>query len=103
MRRCSPPNGTVTAYADDGGRELTIPLRPLMMLNARLQFVMVYTVAPDAKNRAVEDLGRALDEGAIRVGPEAGLPLHHFPLEQAANAHAALEHGVVGKVLIDVR
>jgi NADPH:quinone reductase len=97
------PNGTVTAYADDSGRELAIPLRPLMMRNARLQFVMVYTVAPDAKNRAVGDLSRALDEGTIRVGPDAGLPLHHFPLEQTADAHAALEQGAVGKVLIDVR
>jgi NADPH2:quinone reductase len=97
------PNGTVTAYADDGGRELAISLRPFMMLNARLQFVMVYTVAPDAKNRAVDDLSRALAERAIRVGPEAGLPLHHFPLERTADAHVAVEQGVVGKVLIDVR
>lgn len=32
----------------------------------------------------------------------AGLPLHRFPLERAAAAHAAVESGVVGKVLIDV-
>ena len=95
--------GTVAAYADDAGRELTVPLRPLMMRNARLQMVMVYTVAPDAKHHAVEDLSRALREGAIRVGTEAGLPLHHFPLEQAAEAHAALAGGAVGKVLLDVR
>jgi NADPH2:quinone reductase len=95
--------GTVAAYADDAGRELTIPLRPLMMRNARLQLVMVYTVAQDAKHHAVEDLGRALHERAIRVGAEAGLPLHHFPLEQAAQAHSALAEGAVGKVLLDVR
>ena len=41
-------------------------------------------------------------DGAVRVGEEAGLPLHHFPLEQAAEAHAAVENGAVGKVLIDV-
>ena len=35
-------------------------------------------------------------------GDEAGLPLHHYPLEQAAEAHAAVENGAVGKVLIDV-
>jgi NADPH2:quinone reductase len=28
--------------------------------------------------------------------------LHHFPLPEAAAAHAAVERGVVGKVLIDV-
>jgi NADPH2:quinone reductase len=30
------------------------------------------------------------------------MPLHHFPLERAADAHAAVENGAVGKVLIDV-
>jgi NADPH2:quinone reductase len=36
------------------------------------------------------------------VGEEAGLPLHHYPLEQAAEAHAAVEGRAIGKVLIDV-
>jgi NADPH:quinone reductase len=36
------------------------------------------------------------------VGAEAGLPLHRFALEQTAEAHAAVERGAVGKVLIDV-
>jgi NADPH2:quinone reductase len=42
-------------------------------------------------------------DGAVRAGIEAGLPLHHYSLEQAAEAHAAVERGTVGKVLIDVR
>ncbi len=97
------PNGTVAVYATDAGDDLTLPIRALMTTNARVQFVLVYTVATDAKHHAVEDISRALDEGEIRVGPEAGLPVHHYPLEQAAKAHAALEQGAVGKVLIDVR
>jgi NADPH2:quinone reductase len=36
------------------------------------------------------------------VGEERGLPLHHFPLEKTADAHAAVEDGVVGKVVVDV-
>ncbi len=44
----------------------------------------------------------AVLDGAVRVGAEAGLPLHHFPLEQAAAAHEAVEGGIVGKVVIDV-
>jgi len=38
----------------------------------------------------------------VRIGPGAGLPVHRFPLADAAKAHAAVEHGVTGKVLIDV-
>jgi NADPH2:quinone reductase len=30
------------------------------------------------------------------------LPLHRFSLEDTADAHAAVERGAVGKVLIDV-
>jgi NADPH2:quinone reductase len=96
------PNGTLTVYATDAGDDLTLPIRALMTTNARVQFVLVYNVAGDAKHHAVEDLSRALGEGEIRMGAEVGLPVHHFSLERAAEAHAALENGAIGKVLIDV-
>jgi len=48
------------------------------------------------------DVTFAASEGALAVGEDAGLPLHRFPLEQTADAHAAVEGGAVGKVLIDV-
>jgi NADPH2:quinone reductase len=50
----------------------------------------------------VADIDAALVDGAIRAGEHAGLPLHHYPLDQAAEAHRAVENGAVGKVLIDV-
>lgn len=43
-----------------------------------------------------------MGDGAVRVGEEAGLPLHVFPLGRTAGAHRAVEDGVVGTVLIDV-
>ena len=73
-----------------------------MAPNARFQFVLVYTLPGDAKERAVGDVAGAVEAGAIRVGEQAGLPLHHFPLERAAEAHQAVHGGAVGKVLIDV-
>ena len=73
-----------------------------MTVNARWQFVLLYTLPAAAKERAIEDISAALLDGAIRVGEAAGLPLHHFPLERAADAHAAVEDGITGKVLIDV-
>ena len=95
-------HGSVAVYADDGGAPLSLPVRPLMVPNARWQFVLLYTAPADWKARAVDDVSGAILDGAIRVGEEAGLPLHHFPLERTAEAHAAVEAGVVGKVLIDV-
>jgi NADPH2:quinone reductase len=94
--------GAVSIYADDGKQDLSVAVRPLMVPNARFQFVMVYGVPAEAKRQAVEDVDVAILDGAVRVGAEVGVPLHHFPLEQAADAQAAVENGAVGKVLIDV-
>ncbi len=96
------PHGSIAIYATDAGSQVTLPIRQLMTLNARVQFVLVYTVAGEAKIHAVADVAAAVLDGAIRVGEQAGLPLHHYPLDAAADAHAALEAGAVGKVLIDV-
>jgi len=95
-------HGAVAMYADDSGAEVTVPVRSQMTLNARWQFVLVYTAPAAAKDDAVEDVAAAVSAGAIRIGADAGLPLHVFPLAEAAAAHRAVEEGAVGKVLIDV-
>ena len=96
------PDGSVAVYANNGGNEVTLPVRASMTVNARWQFVLLYTAPSAAKAIAVDDVAAAVLERAVRVGPEAGLPLHHFLLNQTAEAHAAVERGAVGKVLIDV-
>ena len=68
-------NGTIAIYANDGS-DLSIEVRPSMMLNARYQFVMVYTVPAEAKQRAVEDVAAAVNAHVLRVGEDAGMPLH---------------------------
>ncbi len=95
-------HGSVAVYATDGGDAMTIPVRSQMGPNARWQFVLVYTEPHGAKTTALDDIAAAVMDGAVRVGPDAGLPLHHFPLERAGDAHAAVENGAVGKVLVDV-
>jgi NADPH2:quinone reductase len=97
------PNGTVAVYATDGGgNELGLAVGDLMSRNIRYQFVLVYTVSRAAKDQAVADVAAAVADGALPVGADAGLPLHRFALEQTGEAHAAVEGGAVGKVLIDV-
>ncbi|MFD4611844.1 NADPH:quinone reductase [Streptomyces sp. NPDC058440] len=95
-------HGTVAVYANDGGDGLTLPVLPLMFGNLRLQGVMVYTVPVAAKDHAVAGVSAAVADGALRVGEQAGLPLHRFPIERVADAHAAVEQGAVGKVLIEL-
>ncbi|HEX5496258.1 MAG TPA: NADPH:quinone reductase [Mycobacteriales bacterium] len=95
-------NGTVAAYATDGGGELVVPVRAAMVTNLRYQFVLVYTVPERAKQVAVRDVRAAVGMGALAVGVDAGLPLHRFGLDRTADAHAAVRSGAVGKVLVDV-
>jgi len=94
-------NGTIASYA--GGTDgLTIEVGDAMQVNTRYQFVLVYTMPSEAKDRAIADITEALVAGVLRIGEEAGLPIHRFPLERTADAHAAVEGNAVGKVLIDV-
>ena len=95
-------HGSVAVYANNGGDSMELPVRALMAPNARWQFVLVYNAPDDWLARALDDVSTAVLDGAARIGEDVGLPVHHYPLEQAADAHAAVEKGAVGKVLIDV-
>ena len=95
-------HGTVAYYANNGGDTTTLEIVPHFGKNVRYQGLLLYTVGEDALAVAAEDITRALVDGALPVGEDAGLPLVRFPLERTADAHAAVEAGAVGKVLIDV-
>jgi NADPH2:quinone reductase len=95
-------HGSVAVYATDGGESMELPVRASMVPNARWQFVLLYTAPDSWRPRGLADVAAAVEAGAIRIGPEAGLPLHHYPMTQAPEAHTAVEQSIVGKVLIDV-
>ncbi|TFC36128.1 NADPH:quinone reductase [Cryobacterium sp. TMT2-14] len=94
--------GSIAVYANNGGDQVTLDVRQHFSLNVRYQFVLLYTVGADVIRAAAEDITAALVDGALSVGEEAGLPLHRTDLAHTADAHALVENGVVGKVLIDV-
>jgi len=81
---------------------VTLDVRRHFSLNVRYQFVLLYTVGADVIQAAAAAINAALGDGALAVGEQAGLPLHRFELAHTADAHALVESGAVGKVLVDV-
>jgi NADPH:quinone reductase len=96
------PGGTVAYYATDGDGTLSLPAGQAMGNNYAWHGLLLYTITDEQKDAAVADVSAAVVAGALRVGAEAGLPLHRFPLERTADAHKAVQDSAVGKVLIDV-
>lgn len=96
------PRGTIAIYANNGGDEIALSVRETFSTNARFQWVLLYTVGQSALRAAAEDITAALADGAFGIGDERGLPVHHYPLDRTSEAHAAVEAGIVGKVLLDV-
>ena len=89
------PYGTIATYgAPDGPLP---PSRDLITKNARIDFVLVYTMPDEAKRDAVAEITHALEAGELRP-----LPAERFALEDTQAAHEAVEGGFIGKVLIDV-
>lgn len=93
--------GTIATYANDGGKPVELNVLQNMVLNTRLQFLVLYG-GPEARAVAVEDVAAAVRDGALPVGEEHGLPLLRLPLHRTADAHRAVESGAVGKVLVDI-
>jgi NADPH2:quinone reductase len=93
---------TIAIYANNGGDTFPVDIRRTFALNLRYQFLLLYTLSPALLAAATEDVTAAIAAGALRVGEKAGLPLHHYPLEETQAAHDAVERGAVGKVLIDI-
>jgi NADPH2:quinone reductase len=94
--------GTIATYANDGAKPVELNVHKSMVLNARMQFLVLYTAGPQARAAAVQDVATAVRDGAMPVGEQDGLPLIRYALEDTAEAHRAVEKGAVGKVLVDV-
>jgi NADPH2:quinone reductase len=68
-----------------------------MGANVSFRFMLLYTMPAQAQDEAAADITRALAAGAL-----SELPVIRFPLDQAAQAHEAVEAGPTGKVLLEI-
>ena len=96
-------HGGVAVYADDGGGELTAAgaaadgAERALAVRARLH--RAGGGQGGRRSRTSTPRWRTARSGS---GGTPGLPLHRFPLGRGRGAHAAVEDGAVGKVLVDI-
>jgi NADPH:quinone reductase len=95
---CLKDGGSIATYASMGKPEPVLPFYAMMFKNIRLLWVFVYDMAPEAIEHAARDVNAWLASG--RAVPP---PFQTFALRQLADAHAAVEKGAVGKVLVDCK
>lgn len=89
-------SGVLAVYSAGSSAAPAVPLK-FNSTNVTVRMVLVYDMAESAKDAAVADITAWLEQG--KLAPFAG---PHFSLEQLKEAHLAVEHAVVGKVVIDV-
>ncbi|MNS70861.1 Mycocerosic acid synthase [compost metagenome] len=86
----------VAAYASDTDPQPAIPVRELMRRNLRLSFLLVYTMPPVLKQRAIGQLTQWLADGKLRHAE-----VHPYALRDIVQAHEAVEtRKHVGKVVV---
>ena len=89
------PGGSISVYART--EQAITPAWELMLANASINFILVYTISDAAKRAAVDGVTAALRDKAL-----TSMPVIRFPLAETAAAHDAVREGAVGKVLIDI-
>jgi NADPH2:quinone reductase len=89
-------NGVLAVYAAGVAPQPPVPLQ-FQASNITIRFVLVYDMPEAAKQAAVHEITRLLEEGKLRhlFGPR-------FPFESVREAHLAVEGGAIGKVVLEV-
>lgn len=94
---CLARDGIICAYATpDATAAVPVPLLNAMMRGCLLRFVYSYHAPQAAKQQAIADITRCLQQGNYRPRIAA-----QFALEEIADAHRMLEAGaVIGKIVL---
>lgn len=89
-------SGVLAVYSAGSSAGPAVPLK-FNSSNVSVRMVLVYDMPEPAKYAAVADITSWLEQG--KLTPFAG---PHFSLEQLRDAHLAVEHSAIGKVVVDV-
>lgn len=91
-------NGVISSYASDSDTTPAVPFYELVYKCITVHHVVVFLMPDYARKKAVSNVAEWVNDGRLshHIGPR-------FPLGETAAAHAAVEGGAFGKVLIDVQ
>ncbi len=91
------PDGAVIVYGS-GNPEIGVPFSPAIRKGIHLYFFIVYSLNPDVRQSAINDLSALLHEERLRHNIAARLPL-----AQIAEAHDLVEQRQIsGNVILEV-
>ncbi len=91
------PHGVIAAYSSTREPKPVLDYYVFAKKAVTLRFVQAMLLHGPALETAVHATSAALAEGWMRLPIAA-----RFPLERTAEAHEALEGGVLGKVVVDL-
>ncbi len=91
------PGATIVTYAAQPA-DPALPVFRLMWPNLVLRFALLLTEPRDALLHAAAEITSALERNLL-----SPLPVHAFDLADVAAAHEAVENGITGKVVLDLR
>ena len=87
-------DGLCVAYGSNAP-EACFEFGPMILSGAAVRFFIVYELPPAARQQGISDLTRWMEEERVRHRIAA-----EFPLERIAEAHEAVEQGIVGNVIV---
>ncbi len=91
-------NGVIATYSSTQAPEPVLPFYPMMFKDLTVRFVLVYAMPEQAKQRAADDITRALEAGALRHRIA-----ERHPLNAVARAHETIERGgATGCVIVEI-
>jgi NADPH:quinone reductase len=91
-------NAVIAAYASAAAPVPAIPYYPLMMKNTMIRLVLVYSMPPEARQKAIADVFQAHQAGVLHHAVGATYGLEHI-----AKAHQSVESGTaLGNVVLRI-
>lgn len=90
-------NGVIASYASQAAPEPVIPYYALLYKCATIRFEVVFLMPSTSKCKALGDISRWLEAGALKHPA-----IEEIPLAEAVRAHKMVEDGYYGKVVLNL-